>query len=101
MPINYGTLFGNIYPLVQIKNEIDKDSVMFCIYNKNQIFTLIYTIVKSHPFACKYAETVVDPVNCRNKLLYYKFTGELMYLKNNKTTKFKAKYRFAQPHTIV
>ena len=74
------------------KLEVDKDSVMLCTYNKeNQIFTLISTIVKSYLFACKYAGKVPDPVECWNKILYYKDTEELIDLKDNKATKFKAK----------
>ena len=86
MPKNYGTLSGNTYPLVQNKKlEVDIDSVMLCTYNKeNQIFTLISTIVKSYLFACKYAGKVPDPVECWNKILYYKDTEELIYLKHNK-----------------
>ena len=57
---------------------------------QKKIFTLIFTIVKSHLFACKYAGKVPDPVECWNKILYYKDTEELIYLKHNKTTKFKA-----------
>ena len=75
------------------KLEVDIDSVMLCTYNKeNQIFTLISTIVKSYLFACKYAGKVPDPVECWNKILYYKDTEELIYLKHNKATKFKAKW---------
>ena len=71
---------------------MDVDSAMLCTYNiENQIFTLISTIVQSYLFASKYAEKVSDPVECWNKILYYKDTEDLIYLKHNKTTKFQAK----------
>ena len=70
--------------------EVGIGSVMLCTYN--QSFTLISTIVKSYMFACKYAGKVPDPVECWNKISYYKEKEELIYLKQNKTTKFKAKW---------
>ena len=75
------------------KFEVETDSEMLCTYDKeNQIFTLISTVVKSYLFACKYAGKVPDPVECWNTILYYKDTEELIYLKHNKTTKFKARW---------
>ena len=69
------------------KFEVDIESMIICIYNKEKkIFTLISTIVKSNLSACKYTGKVPDSVACWYKVLYYKDTEELMYIKNNIST---------------
>ena len=66
---------------------------MIYTYNKEiQIFALISTTVKSYLFFCKYAGKVPGSVECGNKILYYKYAEELIYLKNTKPSKFKVKW---------
>ena len=75
------------------KFEVDIDSVMLCTYdNENKIFTLYFHGCEIIPVFLQICRKGTWPVECWNKILYYKDREELIYLKHNKTTKFKAKW---------
>ena len=77
--------------------NIDKKmcNIILCTYNKeNQIYTLIYPIVKAYISACKYADKIHDLVECWHKIEYYQETERLIYAKKikNKLHKYTAKW---------